>query len=220
MKRIYYVPGLMSALLIPVLFWFYGSKKYREIHVNIIDFKFPAKFQDKKSMAVDGFEPYRKLHYKKIIVQPNLTRENSAFYVSEIKKLQKRNEKDTGIEFILNDKNTYDDLVSFRNDMAISKQSSYYLDIDKTGHFFVIPKLKGVNLFIYDDDIVDRCGNGVIDFSSEYLKKYYLKGFQKFEYQLTKLPEHSYYIVFSFLLFLNISMFSIKENLQLKRTFA
>ncbi|UPQ75798.1 hypothetical protein [Chryseobacterium nepalense] len=219
MKRIYYVPGVISALLIPVLFWFYGSQKYREIHVNMIDFKFPAKFQDEKATTVDGFEPYRKLHYKKIIVKPNTARENSVFYISEIKKLQKRNEKDTGIEFILNDKNTYDDLVSLRNDMAISKQSSYYLDLDKTGHFFVILKLDGASLFT-NDDIVDRCGNEIIDFSSDYFKKYYLKGFQKFEYQLTKLPENSYYVIFSFLLFLNISMFSIKENLQLKKKIA
>ncbi|WP_262483463.1 hypothetical protein [Chryseobacterium luteum] len=38
---------------------------------------------------------------------------------------------------------------------------------------------------------------------------------------LLQLPIQSYYAIFGFLLFLNISMFSIKENLQIQRkTFA
>ncbi|KAA0126128.1 hypothetical protein FY557_19050 [Chryseobacterium sp. SN22] len=43
----------------------------------------------------------------------------------------------TGIEFILDENNTYGDFVSLVNDMAIARHEIYGLDINKTGHFFV-----------------------------------------------------------------------------------
>jgi len=46
------------------------------------------------------------------------------------------------------------------------------------------------------------------------------KEMDKLKY-LLDLPKQAYYIIFGFLVFLNISMFSIKENLQIQRkTFA
>ena len=43
-KKIYCVPGLISALLIPVLFWYYGNRKLNEPITNIMDFGLPAKY--------------------------------------------------------------------------------------------------------------------------------------------------------------------------------
>lgn len=50
------------------------------------------------------------------------------------------------------------------------------------------------------------------------LKKAALNLFKPETY-INHVPKQTYYIIFGFLLFLNISMFSIKENLQLKKTF-
>jgi hypothetical protein len=37
MKKIYYFPGLISALLIPVLFWYYGNMKLEEANLRVMD---------------------------------------------------------------------------------------------------------------------------------------------------------------------------------------
>ncbi len=68
-KKIYYVPGLISALLIPVLFWYFGNQKYEEINVGVIDIGIPAKLNDENYKY--SFEPLRNWNYQKITVQPN-----------------------------------------------------------------------------------------------------------------------------------------------------
>jgi predicted secreted acid phosphatase len=45
-------------------------------------------------------------------------------YVSELRKLQKRNEKESGIEFILGQNNKYGDFASVLNDFHIAKARS------------------------------------------------------------------------------------------------
>ncbi len=65
MKRIYYVPGLISAILIPILFWYYGNQKFEEINVSVIDIGLPAKLKEGKSNDIYSFEPIRNWNYKK-----------------------------------------------------------------------------------------------------------------------------------------------------------
>jgi len=214
MKRIYYVPGLISACIIPILFWFYGNRKLKEPISNVMDIGLPAKIhstsskEEKDWIYRSSFEPLRNLDYKKIVVKPNTARQNSDLYVSEIKKLQQRNKKDTGIEFIINDRNSYDDLISILNDMQKTKHERYGLDLDKTGYLFALVDYKNPN--IKESECL-LCGDVVyINYPSDY----YLKGFEKFSYNISQLPKQAFYIIFGFLIFLNISMFSIKESFQ------
>ncbi|UFH33010.1 hypothetical protein LNP04_04625 [Chryseobacterium sp. C-71] len=199
-KKIYYVPGLISALLIPVLFWHFGNRKLSEPIPNVMDMGLPAKYNY-------SFEPLRNWNYQKIIVQPNSAKNNSAFYVSKLKELQKRNEKETGIEFILDNNNTYGDFASLLNDMAIAQQETYGLDLNKTGHLFATVNYQDPD--IKEMDYVSICG-GVINTYVE--ENDYYKGYTKFKFQLSQLPKEAFYLIFSFLIFLNISMFSIKER--------
>lgn len=208
MKKIYYFPGLISAVIIPLLFWYYGNQKFEEVNFNVIDIVLPAKAKEGEKIAYLSFEPYRNWKYKKIKVAPNKARENTKFYVAEIKNLQKRNEKNSGIEFILDDSNTYNDLVSLRNDLELAGQLTYTLDVEKTWHFFVI--YDPANISVLDDSLSSRCGTIRRDFPEEH----YFKGFQKFQYQITQFPKEAFYIIFGFLFLLNISMFSIKERFQ------
>ncbi|WP_343662929.1 hypothetical protein [Chryseobacterium mucoviscidosis] len=204
MKKIYYFPGLISALLIPVLFWYYGNMKLEEANLRVMDIGLPAKLTGNNYLY--SFEPLRHWDYKKIKVNPNTAKENANLYVSEMKALQKRNQKETGIEFILDKNNTYGDFASLLNDMEIAKQYTYAFDIEKTGHIFAVhyykdPKAKEVECLLCNDAI-------------------YTYAEPTFKDKFFKLPKEAFFIIFGFLLFLNISMFSIKENLQTKRTFA
>ncbi|HBV15153.1 hypothetical protein [Chryseobacterium carnipullorum] len=143
---------------------------------------------------------------------PNKARENTKLYVAEIKNLQKRNEKNSGIEFILDDNNTYNDLIALFNDIELAGQIAYTLDVEKTWHFFVPHHYIDPNIQILDVSSFPQCGTGL--FNDYHPSNPWLKGFQTFESQLIQLPKQSFYIIFGFLFLLNISMFSIKERFQ------
>lgn len=205
-KKIFYVPGLISALLIPVLFWYFGNRKYEEINISILEFGIPAKYDPKIPVDQQNtLEHIRNWSYRKIVVKPNEARRNSKFYISEIKRLQQENKRESGIEFILNDENTYDDFISLLNDMRISQQESYGIDLEKTGHLFVVHFYKDPNKNIA------ICG-GTIGGDPNYRESNYYKGFTKFKFQLGQLPKEAFYLIFGFLIFLNMSIFSIKER--------
>ena len=89
LRKIYYVPSSISAIVIPLLLWYYGNKKLNEPVSNVIDIGLPAK--SSSSVINATFEPLRNWKYKKIVVQPNTAQKNSNYYVSELKNLQKRN---------------------------------------------------------------------------------------------------------------------------------
>ena len=202
LQKIYYVPGLISAILIPLLFWFYGSQKLKEPTPNVMDFGLSKKLEPNEKITGMDFEYYRNWNYKKIVVQPNTARKNSNYYVSEIKKLQKRNQKETGIEFIIGDNNSYDDFISILNDFEKSKQKQFGLDLDKTGHIFAVHIYKNSN-----KNEINYYGGDVVYY--EFPDDYYLKGFQKFEYQLSHLPKNTFYLIFGYLILLNISILSL-----------
>ncbi len=209
MKKIYYLPGLISSVLIPLLFWYYGSQKFEEINLNVMDIWVPAKEKKGEKRSPLSFEPYRNWNYKKIRVEPDKVKENSAFYVSEVKKLQKRNEKNTGIEFILDKSNTYGDFASLLNDMAIARQDTYAYDLEKTGHLFVTVNYIDPNAI--DPEYECFLCNDVISTNEVYK----LSIFDEIQQFLIHLPKEAYYIIFGFLFLLNFSMLSIKERFQM-----
>jgi hypothetical protein len=221
MRKIFYVPGLISALLIPVLFWFYISPYIDNTNYNIVDIWLPAKIaKDQNNNLNSTFEPLRNWKYKKIKVDPSQAKKNSEFYVSEIKALQKRNEKETGLEFILDKKNTYGDFVSLLNDMAIAKHDTYTLDLEKTGNFFAPVNYKDPNAIEEEFECL-LCNDTIYIYVEPTFKDKFYDFFQEKYYQIlcenvSKLPKGALCIMFGFLLFLNISMLSIKERFQLQ----
>jgi len=210
MKKIYYVPGLISALVIPLLFWHYGNQKMNEPKIVVMDFGIPPKLKKGSDPAM-LLEPLRTWDFKQIPVSPGEGKKNSGYYVSEIKKLQKRNKKHTAIAFILDSINTYGDFASLINDMAIAKHENYALDIEKTGNFLVPVIYKNTSegekeseSLLYNDTII-TWEKGTPSISNR---------FNEFISNVTKKGN---YILFSFLLFLNISMLSIKERFLLRQ---
>lgn len=200
LRKIYYVPGLISAILIPLLFWFYGNRKLQEPLPNLMNFGIPPKV-DKDNYQY-SFEPYRNWKYKKIVVQPNTARKNSKYYVSKLKKLQARNINKTGIEFIIGNNNTYDDFISILNDMEIAKQEHYGVDMNKTGHIFAVHTYIDTNKI---EEPCYLCDDTVVYFYEPTL-------FEKITYQYTEfssLPKNALYIIFGYLILLNISFLSL-----------
>lgn len=208
MRKIYYFPGLISAIAMPLIFWYYGNLKFEEINLNVIDIGLPAKLSKDRGNLNFTFEPLRNLDYKKIKVQPKQAKENSSLYVSEIKKLKERNKQRTGIEFILNENNTYGDFISILNDLYITKSEEYALDLEKTGHLFVIQR--------YIPPVVEECllcNDTIATFADSEADS---RGYTKFTEILALLPKEAFFIIFGFLFLVNISMLSIKERFQLR----
>ncbi len=210
MKRIYYVPGLISALLIPLLFWYYGNQRVHPQYMAI-DLGLPVKVRPNRTFD-NTFEPYRNWNYKKIVVNPNTAIQNQNIYISELKELQARNEKESGIEFIINDHNSYQDFIALIDAMMLAKQEAYCVDMEKTGHFFAVHFYKDPNTI--ENVHYSSCGTGL--YMDNYKEETQYKGFDKLKY-FTELPKQSFYMIFGFMLFLNISMLSIKERFQFHR---
>ena len=63
MRRIYYVPGLISAVMSPIMFWFYGNRELQKPIPNVIDIGLPRKVHstsstdEKNRIYQNSFEP-------------------------------------------------------------------------------------------------------------------------------------------------------------------
>ncbi|UMQ41892.1 hypothetical protein MKS83_21265 [Chryseobacterium sp. Y16C] len=221
MKKIFYIPGLISALIIPFLFWYYINPYIDETNYNIMDIWLPPKLDKNKSNVSSTFEPLRNWKYKQISIEPGKAKENSDFYVSELKKLDQNNIENSGIEFILNDKNTYGDFASLLNDMAVAKHETYAYDLEKTGHFFATVNYKDPNAV--EEKVECLLCNDTVYYEDPSMRESILdlimrrESYNRFFENISKLPKQTYYIIFGFLFFLNISMLSIKERFQLQR---
>lgn len=205
-KKIYYLPGLISAVLIPVLFWYYGNQRVPPQY-TVLDLGIPAKQKYNDSLD-NTFESYRNWNYKQIVVKSNTALQNQKYYISELKKLQERNQKETGIEFIIDDHNNYQDFIALINTMHLANQEAYAIDVEKTGHFFAVH-------FYKDPNKMDRADDNVGP--NPYYKERETKNFSDPENVIKNLPKQAFYILFGFLFLVNMSMFSIKENLQIQR---
>mgnify|MGYP003610406207 FL=1 len=86
--------------------------------------------------------------------------------------------------------------------MEIAKQEHYGVDMDKTGHIFAVHIYKDSN-----KNEINYYGGDVVYY--ELPDDYYLKGFQKFQYQLSHLPKNTFYLIFGYLILLNISILSL-----------
>lgn len=207
MKKIYYFPGLISALVIPILLWHFGNRKIEEITTSVVDISIPPKLDKDKSNHNDDLEPLRRWNLKKIKVPAGKAKENSNVYVSEVNALQQRNEKHTGIEFILGNENTYGDFVSLLNDMHISKHGEYSVDLEKTGNLLVPVTI------IYPDPPAgpcELCDDQIITFTDNPGPSL----FEKTQAFFSHLTQEAYILIAGFLILSYLSILSFKERDQ------
>lgn len=209
LTKIFYVPGLISAVLIPLVFWYLGNIKLNEPIPNVMDLGISAKFNPNIPLNEQiTLETHKNWNYKKIKILPNTAKENSKRYVLEIKNLQEKNKKNTGIEFVLNDSNSYNDFVSVLNDMAIAKHEIYGVDLDKTGHIFAWVDYKDPNkisepCYLCNDVVIIDSG---IFYRGEMPTS---KPFDAFAHNLRNLPRNAFYLIFGYLILFQISVLSL-----------
>ncbi len=133
-KKLLYVPGMFSLLVIPFVFLFYASNYLKENDFRFMGVIFPEK---------NYFENYPQYNYRvgydydTIQVSTNFSKEAENQYFNLIKELQKKNIDKTGIIFQLSDENTYGDFVKLNNLMLLTEQDVYATDIENDG-FYVI----------------------------------------------------------------------------------
>ncbi|WP_083206677.1 hypothetical protein [Chryseobacterium sp. CBo1] len=224
MRKIYYVPGLISALLLPVLLWYCFTPYIDFTVTNVIDVQLPSKDKNaninQEENSIGNFLPLQRDHYSKITVSGNEAKKNSDLYISEIRKFRNQNSENKGIEFVLNKNNTYGDFVSLLNDFHISKHEYYGIDLE-SGNLvastnYSVPQ-QGVNtdnvqMCIEIVEIVDAPNKNIWNYLNDFADRKFVNTFSE---KIVQLPKGSFPIIFGFLLFLNMSMLSIKERFQL-----
>ncbi|WP_153399341.1 hypothetical protein [Chryseobacterium vaccae] len=222
MRKIYYFPGLISAVVIPILFLYYISPHIDRTVYSVIDIGLPSKNAPTGPYDQSSFEPLRNWDYQQMSIDPNEAEKNSELHVSQLKKLGTDNKKNSGIEFVLSDRNTYGDFVSVLNDLHKARMDSYAVDAGKTGHIFALHEYISPVISEEKEDYI-LCGtfytfegnsqkniwNYINDFTSP--QQYVL-----FTENLVKLPQKGLLFVFGFLILLHISMLSIRERFQIQ----
>lgn len=133
-KKLLYVPGIFSLMVIPFVFAFYASNYLKENDFRFMGIIFPEK---------NYFENHPEYNYRigynydTIQVSINFSEETEIQYFNLIKELQKKNVDKTGIIFQLSDENTYGDFVRLNNLMLLTEQNVYAADLENNG-FYVI----------------------------------------------------------------------------------
>lgn len=208
-KKIFYIAGMFSLLIIPFTFWFYASRFLKETDLRVLDFGLPARkvVYDKMAQEYKLPLPENGWKYKTIRLPANYSKAEEEKYKNLIVKLQQENIEKTGIQFELSDNNTYGDFVRLINLMLKTKQDSFGF-LAETNSFYVV----------HFKPIKDRemlCGT---DSMMEYINadEWELKNkMTKFEYFLFKLPKESFYILFGYLILLYSAVLNPKITLKI-----
>lgn len=86
-KRLYYVPGILSLIVIPLVFWFYGNNYLKENDFRVIKFNMPPKNHFEE---FPDFVPEIHFNSSPIIVPPNFSDETELKYLNLVKDLQEK----------------------------------------------------------------------------------------------------------------------------------
>ena len=203
-KKILYVSGIISAIIIPVIFLFYAIPAYNQINVSVLDIGVPAKESNTYKIPEEYRFPSteRGWKYKIINLPVNFSEKDEFKYFNLVKELQKKEYAKIGIRFQLNDKNTYNDFVKLINLMLKTDQESYGFRCEDDS--FYVVKYKQI------EEYTNWCGT---DSSMNYIDGDKWNDKMKlgnFAYFLSKLPKESFYIIFGYLILIYSAMLKPK----------
>lgn len=208
-KKIYYVAGIISALLVPLLFLYYAAPVYHQMNMRVLDIGLPFKAKigekvpDFAKIPIDGWK------YKTINVKPGFDAKTEQSFIKEINQLKENNIDQTGIRFQLSDKNVYADIVNLLNISLKTEQNRYGFDMDETDSFYVLYRKVDSEIF-YGIDGGIGCGTGLFDMDD------YNYRTSNFWGKLIKYsPKESYYLIFGFLMLIYCAMLRPKLSFNI-----
>ena len=203
-KKIFYVSGIISALIVPLIFLFYAIPTYRQMNVSVLDLGLPARESDTYKIPEEYQfpSPEKGWKYQIIDLPVNFSEKDELKYFAQIKELQSKKYEKIGIRFQLKNENTYNDFVKLINLMLKTKQESYGFRIEDNS--FYVVKYKQI------EEYQSWCGTKAnMDYvdGDEWNERNKLGNFGYF---LSKLPKESFYIIFGYLILLYSAMLKPK----------
>lgn len=204
-KKIYYVAGIISALLVPLLFLYYATPVYHQMSMRVLDIGLPAKAKKGEKLPGYAMIPTEGWNYKTINVKPSFDTKTEESFIKEINQLKENNIDKTGIRFKLSDKNVYADIVNLLNISLKTKQERYGFDMDETNSFYVLYKKPEKEPSIFG------CGGSVYYDLDEY--NYAKANF--WNKLIHYSPKESYYLIFGFLMLIYCAMLRPKLSFKI-----
>lgn len=206
-KKIYYVAGIISALLIPLLFLYYATPVYNQMSLRVIDIGLPAKA--KKGEKFFEYTRTEDWNYKTIIVKPGFDKKTEENFIREINQLKENDIDQTGIRFQLSNKNVYADIVNLLNISLKTEQERYGFDMFETNSFYILYKKADHEIFSGIDGNGD-CGFGYFD-----MNDYNYRTSNFWNKLIHYSPKESYYLIFGFLMLIYCAMLRPKLTFKI-----
>lgn len=206
-KKIYYVAGIISALLVPLLFLYYATPVYYQMSMRAIDIGLPYKAKKGEKIPEYTQIPKEGWAYKTINVKPSFDGKTEENFIKEINQLKENDIDKTGIRFQLSDKNVYADIIGLLNVMLKTKQERYGLDMEGTNSLYVLYKKP----LEYTD--VFGCGGGDVGYLS--IDEYNYDNTNFWNKLIHYSPKESYYLIFGFLMLIYCAMLRPKLSFKI-----
>lgn len=206
----YYVSGIISAVFIPIMFFYFSVPTYNKLNLRVLDIGLPYKLKkgEKDSEYSYSTIPSKDWNYKSVNVNKDFNKKSEDYFLKLLNNLKENNIDKTGIKFQFSDQNTYADLVRLLNILQKTKQEMYGLDMEKTNSLYVLhvkPNLKEEN-YLSSDTISESYLN-----QNEYDYKYsnFLEKFIQYS------PRESYYLLCGYLLLVYCTILKPKLKFEI-----
>ena len=194
-KKIYYVPGIFSLLVIPLVFWSYGNNYIEENDFRVLSFNMPPKDYMEEEQFADVFADMK---YDDVKVPPNFSADIELEYLNLVKDLQEKNIDKTAIRFQFTKDNTYGDIVNLLNIMETTEQPRYGWKLEE--NTFEVIHVKPIE---YE---VMACG-GYFEIQEEKASPKLLTSIRNF---IQKIPKFSYPILIGYFILVICAIFRPK----------
>lgn len=208
-KKMYYVAGMISAIIIPLLFLYYATPIYNHMNMRVLDIGLPFKAKIGEKVPDFAKIPTEGWNYKTINVKPGFDAKTEENFIKEINQLKENNVDQTGIRFQLSDKNIYADIVNLLNISLKTQQERYGFDMDETNSFYVLYR-KADNEVFYGIDGRIGCGTGLFD-----MNEYNYRTSNFWNKLIYYSPKESYYLIFGFLMLIYCAMLRPKLSFKI-----
>ncbi len=166
-KKLYYIPGLVSLIGLPILLFFWGPED--SVYQTVVRLNLPSDKKDEP--GIEKFSTafvYRAIAHKKMVSvdlgvwsyadDRNQYMENKkhSFIAAEMQKIQFTNDTNTVVKITLGSESRYSDFIWLLNQAMLDDFKRYAL-VDNTLYFFANPPPvhhEAESFYPYGDDVI------------------------------------------------------------------